>query len=226
MLKLVSFDFDGTVADSVELCLQTFDRVFARYMGKDAPSREVIFREFGRNEPGILRSFLPRDWEQASADFFRLHKELHPVMCPEPFPGIRELLAELRDRGVKLALVTGRAPESCESSLRLLRLKPFFSVIRTGAPERNDKSAQLLEVAEAMGVKPEESLYVGDAVGDAVSDAEASFRAGVPCFSAAWAKSAHLSELKAINPDHVFPSVAELRLELLKRLEPAGENRD
>jgi len=221
MLKLVSFDFDGTIADSVELCLHTFDQVLARYLGNKAPSREVIYQQFGRNEPGILQSFIPDAWERAAGDFNRLHEELHPVMCPEPFPGIRELLTDLRNRGVKLALVTGRSPETCEISLRLLRLKPFFGVIRTGAPERNDKSAQLLEVASSLGIKPEESLYVGDAA----SDAEASFRAGVPCFSAAWAKSARIPDLKRVNPDHLFTSVADLHRELLKEIAPAPENR-
>lgn len=214
MLKLVSFDFDGTVADSVELCLNTFERVLARYLGNKAPSREEIFRQFGRNEPGILRSFLPDNWERAVEDFYRLHEELHPVMCPEAFPGIRELLTDLRNRGIKLALVTGRSPETCEISLRLLHLKPFFCGIRTGAPERNDKTAQLLEIAASLKIKPEESLYVGDAA----SDAEASFRAGVPCLSAAWAASARIEDLKRVNPDHVFTNIDELHRELLKRI--------
>ena len=42
MIKHVAFDFDGTLADSVEFCLAVFDKVFAKYMGEKAPDREAI----------------------------------------------------------------------------------------------------------------------------------------------------------------------------------------
>ena len=42
MLKLAAFDFDGTLADSVDFCLSVLDKVFERFMGENAPTREDI----------------------------------------------------------------------------------------------------------------------------------------------------------------------------------------
>ena len=55
MLKCIAFDFDGTLADSVDFCLQVFGRVFQKYMGDKAPDQEAIYQNFGMNEPGVIR---------------------------------------------------------------------------------------------------------------------------------------------------------------------------
>ena len=62
MIKLISFDFDGTLADSVDFCLEVFDIIFKKYMKEKAPSREDIFGCFGMNEEGVLRHFMGEDY--------------------------------------------------------------------------------------------------------------------------------------------------------------------
>ena len=207
MYKLVAFDFDGTLADSVDFCLAVYELVFEKYMGSKAPTLESIYQNFGMNEPGMIKFYMGRPVPEAEEYFYRLHKELHPVQCPETFPGTIGLLEFLQQRSIKLALLTGRSATTCSISTEFLKIDHFFESVQTGSPERNDKTAQLLQLLDKYGLQKDEMAYVGDAV----SDAEACIRAGVDCLSAAWAKSARIDELEKINPGKVFRTVESMR---------------
>ena len=214
MYKLIAFDFDGTLADSVDFCLEVFDIVFKKYMGERSPSKEHVYQNFGMNEPGVLKFYMGKFSPEAEADFYRLHRELHPEWCPETYPGCIELLQFLKQRGTTVTLITGRSETTCKISLDYLNLSSFFESVQNGSPEKNDKTGQLKKLLEKYSLAPEELAYVGDAV----SDAEACIRAGVDCLSAAWAKSARIAELEKINPGKVFRSVEDMRNYLGSRL--------
>ena len=207
MIKLIAFDFDGTLADSVDFCLLVFDKVFARYLGDKAPCREDIYQCFGMNEPGVIRHFMGGFVPEAEEYFYQLHRELHQEMCPDVYPGCRELLSFLQNKGVKLAILTGRSSTTCNISVECLDLQKYFCTYLNGSPEKTDKSGQMRQLMSDYGLTSEEMLYIGDAV----SDAESSHRANVKCLSAAWAGSARISELQKINPGLVFTTVEAMR---------------
>ena len=214
MYKLIAFDFDGTLADSVDFCLEVFDIVFKKHMGERAPSKENVYQNFGMNEPGVLNFYMGKFSPEAEADFYRLHRELHPEWCPETYPGCIELLQYLKQRGTTVTLLTGRSETTGKISLDYLKINSFFEFVQNGSPEKNDKTGQLKKLLEKYSLAPEELAYVGDAV----SDAEACIRAGVDCLSAAWAKSARIAELEKINPGKVFRTVEDMRNYLESRL--------
>ena len=203
MIKHIAFDFDGTLADSVDFCLYVFDAVFKKYMGDQAPDREAIYQCFGMNEPGVIRNFVGSNLPDAEEEFYRLHRQLHLQMCPDLFPGCRNLLDYLRERNIPVSIVTGRSETTCQISVEVLQLQGIFTDFQYGAAQRNDKSAQLRMLMDKYDLRADEILYVGDAV----SDAEACHAAGVKCLSAAWAKSARITELEKINPGLVFRTV-------------------
>ena len=205
-LNVIAFDFDGTLADSVELCLAVFDRVLRARLGDAAPSRDELLDIFGVSEPGILRRYLGDDAPAAEQEFYRILRELHPVMCPDVMPGVRELLGSLHRR-VRLVMLTGRCETTGRIALECLRLAEYFSDFRFGSPERNAKAAQLRALPGDLGVDPGEVCYVGDAV----SDVRACREAGIRCLSAAWSSSAWTRELEEVNPGLVFPSIAALK---------------
>ena len=207
MYKLIAFDFDGTLADSVDFCLGVFDLVFEKHLGKNAPTREDIYQNFGMNEPGVIRHYMGDINPEAEADFYRWHRELHSEMCPETFPGIIDFLKFLKSKGVRLTILTGRSETTCKISMDFLKLNEYFESVQNGSPERNDKAAQLRKLLVEYNLKPEELAYVGDAV----SDAQSCINAGVDCISAAWAKSARVAELEKINPGKVFTTVKAMQ---------------
>ena len=207
MLKLVAFDFDGTLADSVDFCLAVYLSVFQKFMGENAPDREQIYQTFGMNEPGVIRHFLGDASPEAEQEFYRLHRQLHAEMCPEPYPGILPFLDFLKEKGILLTILTGRAETTCQISMECLNMGHYFSRYQYGSPVKNDKCAQLLKLMEETGLTRDEIVYVGDAV----SDAEACKAANVTCLSAAWAKTARIGELERINPGLIFRSVEEMQ---------------
>lgn len=207
MYKFIAFDFDGTLADSVDFCLLVFDTVLKKYMGDRAPTREDIYQNFGMNEPGVLRHYIGYENKDAENDFYAMHREQHNKLCPAPFAGCKELLEFLKLNNISLGIITGRSETTCSISMELLGLGKYFRRFFYGSPERNDKTAQLLQLMQEEGLKADELIYIGDAV----SDAAASHRADVRCLSAAWAKSARIEELEKINPGFVFRSVADMQ---------------
>ena len=214
MIKVIAFDFDGTLADSVDFCLSCFDHVFERFMGNSAPTREEIYQTFGMNEPGVIRHFMNGFVPEAEEYFYQLHRELHKEWCPDVYPGCRVLLDFLQEKAVPMTILTGRSETTCRISLEVLALEKYFVDIQNGSPEKNDKAGQMLNLLKKFNLQPGELVYIGDAV----SDAEAAHRAGVKCLSAAWAKSARIPELEKINPGLVFTDVADMQKYIAERI--------
>lgn len=206
MLKLAVFDFDGTLADSVDFCLYAFIKTFEKFMG-EPPALEDIYQKFGMNEPGVIRHFVGRECPDAEQFFYNLHREKHPELCPDVFEGIRDFLDFLKSKNIKMALLTGRSETTAQISMDFLKIGHYFDDFMYGSAVKNDKTAQMLELLDKNGLQKDEMVYIGDAV----SDAEASHRAGIKCLSAAWAKSARIAELEKINPALVFLSVSEMQ---------------
>lgn len=214
MIKLVSFDFDGTLADSVDFCLACFDKVFEKFMRENAPTREEIYQTFGMNEPGVIRHFMGGFVPEAEEYFYKLHRELHQEWCPDVYAGCRELLEFLQSKNVTATVLTGRSETTCRISLEVLDLEKYFAHVQNGSPEKNDKAAQMRFLLEKYNLNADELVYVGDAV----SDAEAAHRAGVKCLSAAWAKSARIPQLEEINPGLVFTDVKSMQEYIAARI--------
>lgn len=214
MIKLIAFDFDGTLADSVDFCLSVFDIIFAKYMGDKAPCREEVYQSFGMNEPGVIRHFLGKENPEAEQEFYRIHRQLHPEKCPAPYPGTIELLDYIRGKGIPMTILTGRSETTCQISMECLNMGHYFSSFQYGSPEKNDKCGHLLKLLADTGLNNDEILYIGDAV----SDATACQAAGVTCLSAAWASSARVEELEKINPGLVFRSVDAIKNYLAEKL--------
>ena len=214
MIKLVAFDFDGTLADSVDFCLSRFDMVFERFMGDKAPSREAIYQTFGMNEPGVIRHFMGGFVPEAEEYFYELHRKLHLEWCNDLYPGCRQLLDFLQEKSVPMSILTGRSEITCKISLEILDLGKYFINMQNGSPEKNDKAAQMRFLLEKYNLQPEELVYVGDAV----SDAESAHRAGVKCLSAAWAKTARVAELEKVNPGLVFTRVDDMQNYIMQQI--------
>jgi len=125
----------------------------------------------------------------------------------QPFPGIPEALAALRDRGVRMAVVTTKHAYLAHRHLRSLRLAKFFSAIITGDQCQRCKPDPLpLHLAlSALKVRPEEAVAVGDTPGD-VAAAKA---AGVLAAAATWG-AADPAALLSAGPDRVLTDPAQL----------------
>jgi pyrophosphatase PpaX len=197
------FDLDGTLGDTILVCIRAFQRTFHHYLGRLLTAQDIIAM-FGPGEEGMLQRHLPQTWPQALDLYLEEYARAH-VTCREPFPGSLPLLTMLQGRGVRLGIVTGRHFQSASISAHALGLDVYFDRIEAAAADGPVKPAGIHAFLTRWAVAPEEVAYVGDES----YDIDAAKYAGVMAVAAAWAASADAAAHAARQPHVLFRSVAE-----------------
>lgn len=166
-MKLIVFDFDGTLADTQALIIAT-NQEAQRRMGYPVVPPERIIPVIGipledgilAMYPGLSRDTLPQ-WVQTYREVF---EELKGSILPAPFPHVPETLAALQEAGCTLTVASARGSESLNDLLRAMGIAPYFSYV-LGADNvtrcKPDPEPVLKTMCD-LGFPPEETLVVGD----------------------------------------------------------------
>ncbi len=207
MIKLVAFDLDGTIGNTLPMCIQAFKKATQPYIRHELSDKEVV-HTFGLNEEGMIGCVVDKPYrQQVLHNFYVIYKELHQEMCPTPFEGIRELIALLKQKDIIVVLITGKGINSCDITLKQFNMKDSFAKVITGNAERNIKSEALKALLYDYHLAANEIVYVGDAL----SDITECRKANVMCLSAAWNISHNeATALESRNPKNVFYSILSL----------------
>mgnify|MGYP001425604167 CR=1 FL=1 len=207
--KIVAFDMDGTLANTFPIIFKSFERTVKTYTGEDV-NDQTIHETFGLNEQGMLKELIPNYSPNALQTFYEDYADEHKKLT-KPFDGIYELLDNLHHAKVITPLVTGKGTVSAQISLKSLGLKNYLSPVLTGSPAGPNKDKNFERLISQYKIKPSEMVYIGDTVGDY----KLSKKAGIECYSAGWAPSTKVEDIKAVNP-HVFMTIKDLQEALLK----------
>jgi len=203
-IKCVIFDLDGTIADTLPLCIAAFRNSIEPLLGKTLTDEEII-ATFGPSEEGTIRALIPEHEQQGVKDYLQYYEALHDVISPGAFDGVAELLDMLRSRGVKLAMVTGKGIHSTRLSLEKFALTEYFEIVETGSPDGPNKVNGIRSVLSKFNVPKEDALYVGDAP----SDIKYCKEIGIPIAAAAWAGTTNYEALIPLDPDYIFYTIDE-----------------
>jgi HAD superfamily hydrolase (TIGR01549 family) len=203
-IKAVIFDLDGTIGDTLPLCIKAFRQSVEPLIGRSVSDAEII-ATFGPSEEGTIMALAPNHYDKGVTDYLK-HYELYHEMCPGPFTGINELLQTLKEKGVHIAMVTGKGKHSTAISLKQFRLENYFGIIETGIPGGPRKAEGIQLVLDHFSeLEKDEIIYVGDAP----SDITASRKVGIPVIAAAWADTTEAEKLKMFHPDEIFYSIPD-----------------
>ena len=203
-IKAVIFDLDGTIGDTLPLCIKAFRQSVEPLIGRSVSDTEII-ATFGPSEEGTIMALAPNHYDKGVADYLK-HYEVYHEMCPEPFEGIHELLQTLKEKGVRIAMVTGKGKHSTAISLKQFRLADYFEVIETGMPSGPRKPEGIQLVLDHFAeIAKDEIIYVGDAP----SDITASRKVGIPVIPAVWAETTEAEKLKELQPDEIFYTISD-----------------
>lgn len=207
MIKLVAFDLDGTIGNTLPMCIQAFKKATRPYIGHELSDEEVVLT-FGLNEEGMIGCVVDEPYrQQALHNFYVIYKNLHQEMCPTPFEGIRELISLLKQKGIIVVLITGKGMNSCDITLKQFNMKTSFTKVITGNAERNIKAEALKGLLHDYHLAANEIVYIGDAL----SDITECRKANVMCLSAAWSiPQNEVTTLENCNPKNVFYSIPSL----------------
>ncbi len=202
-VRAVVFDLDGVLVDSTDVMRRAFRTAYAEVVGEgEAPFAEYN-KHLGRYFPDIMRIMgLPLEMEEPFVrESYRLAGQV-PM-----FDGVPELLAQLRDRGVVMAVATGKSGPRARSLLELLGVLPLFDYVIGSDEVAHPKPApDIVELAlQKLGVRAEDAIMVGDAV----TDLESARGAGVRAVAALWGES-DAAALRAAGPDLALTDPSEL----------------
>lgn len=204
MIKMVAFDLDGTIGDTIPFSIEAFQQAVSPYAGHRLSEPEIV-KTFGLNEMGMIKAVTDSHWEKALHDFYQVYEKLHE-RCPFPYKGISSIFDLLDSNGIHVALIAGKGEKACAITLEKFGLMDRFCDIETGLENRLNKTEAIHGLLERYNLQKEEFYYVGDAV----SDITASRNAGVICLSAAWGTPADLTELREMNAGRIFFTIKQL----------------
>ncbi len=164
-LKLIVFDWDGTLMDSVDRivgCMQAA----SIDVGVRTPSADAVKDIIGLGlKEALLRLFPDCDelTRRQLVVHYRRHflHESHIVSCL--FEGVTEVLIELRAAGYDLAVATGKARRGLDKVLIETKTVDYFSATRCADETQSKPHPQmLLDLMDGLGVGPHQTLMVGD----------------------------------------------------------------
>lgn len=212
-VKLVAFDLDGTIGDTIPLCIRAFKKAVIPYIGHELSDDDVI-QTFGLNEQGMIGSIIDTPHkESALEDFYTIYKNLHEQMCPRPFPGIRKLITDLKQSGIIVALITGKGAKSCDITLQQFDMNTLFDKVLTGNEVRNIKADSLKCLLQSYHLSPCEVVYIGDTI----ADIKACKAIGVDCLSAAWGVPEKVAQDLVRYNKNIFYDIPSLYNHLLTK---------
>ncbi|MFO3796317.1 MAG: HAD family hydrolase [Anaerolineales bacterium] len=207
-VRALCFDIDGTLSDTDDL----YVRRLKSWIGSERLARRlVMWLETPGNGLLILADRLGIDDEMIRLiDWMYRHrrKRWREFLI---IPGVAEMLQRL-SRRYPLAVISSRDEQSTRQFLDHFNLIPLFQVIVTALTCEHTKPYPdpILYAAQAMGVRAEECLMIGDTTVDIRAGRAAGAQTvGVLC------GFGEESELRRAGADLILPTTAELERWLL-----------
>ncbi len=204
-LKGVIFDLDGTLADTLPLCINSFQLAIEEITGIKYPE-SVIISYFGKTEEGIAQSLAPERWKDCFNAYNRIYKENHHLY-PMLFNGVKEILDFLKENNYKIAMVTGKGKISADITLDYFGIKKYFEFIETGSTKGIIKDKCIKKILNNWQIPASQIIYIGDQPSDIIY----SRKAGVYPVAVTWASTTNSELLKQESPYKIFDKIEEFK---------------
>jgi pyrophosphatase PpaX len=163
MKKYIIWDFDGTIANTNDVILASWQATYEHYLGHRLPVREIE-ATFGETLRHTIGEKIPGAPYEEVRDYYRAYQDAHCDGMVYVFEGVKELLDVLKTRGCKLGVATSRTAYSFGNYARDLGIEGCFDVLVTmeDVTEHKPHPASVNLVLEKFGASPEEAIMLGD----------------------------------------------------------------
>ncbi len=164
--KLAIFDLDGTILDTLDDLTDAVNYVLEKYSFKKRTKQEVrSFLGYG----GVNLIKKATGLQQSSEKFDEIYKDYlnyysaHCDVKTKPYPGIYSMLVNLKQKGLKLAVVSNKG----DKQVQILVEKHFKGIFDFAHGERKnikrkpDKEA-IISIVDEFGFCPKDCIYIGD----------------------------------------------------------------
>ena len=127
--KYIIFDFDGTIANTNNIIIASWQATFRKYLGRELPVREIE-ATFGETLKDTIPKLIPDADIDEVIDFYREFQDSHhDAIDVYVFDGVREIIEEMRAQGCIIGVGTSRTAYSLGNYLRELGIENLIDVI-------------------------------------------------------------------------------------------------
>jgi len=205
MIKAILFDLDGTIIDTNELILTSFNYVLNNYLGLNIRKEEIV-ESFGIPLKDVMDHYAKERAEELVDEYIRYSLESHDKYI-KSYDHVEEGLLKLKNKGFKLAIVTSKRRGTALRGLNCFDLEKYFDVIITPEDSKKHKpdGEPVLKACEVLKVKPEETIMVGDSHNDILCGKNAGSKTCLVNYTAL-----NVEKIKTHNPDFIIDKIEDL----------------
>lgn len=209
----ILFDVDGTLCDPGKSMIECARYALSKFDIHET-NEDNLRRLIGPPLEHAFRDYYNFDETQVdqAVAYFRDMMQREGIQLYEAYPGIPELLHELRQSGKRLAVVTSKIGHIAKESLAKTGLIDYFEYVSTQQPNVVVKKEEILAKAlSELGITDMSGVVM---VGDRRHDVEAAKSHSVDCIGVLWGYG-DLQELQTEGATHIAANANELRQLLL-----------
>lgn len=217
--KYIIFDFDGTLVNTNRIIIDSWQACFEHFLGHRLPV-ETIEATFGEVLMYSISYLIPDEDVDEVVDYYRKYQNEHKsAETVNVFDGIKEVLAELRQRGCIIGVGTSRTTNSFWKFMEMFGMKDSIDAavtmndVEKHKPDPETINAVLLKMMahdkEAWKEVEEEATRGGDAeipqdvldaaimIGDTKFDIGCAQNAGIDSVLIGWSHYVDEDDMKA-----------------------------
>lgn len=212
----ILFDLDGTLVNTEEGVDKSVRYALEKY-GMEAPDKDTVRRFIG---PLLADSFqreygFSKEKAQEADLIFRERYETIGLFECELFPGVKEALQVLKEKGYQLGVASSKEEAPCCRILERLGVAHYFDLICGARLKENigEKVEVLNDAVKRLGISDKREAVL---IGDSRYDARGAREAGIDCIGVSYGFEEDLEEMRKAGVMEIFDSLAEV-IEYLER---------
>ena len=206
----IVFDLDGTLIDTLDDLMDSVNFALAKY-NFSARNLDEIRSFVGNGVKRLVDLSVPEGTsEEIGADCLAIFKEHYKGNSRNktaPYAGVKEMLAKVKEKGYKTAVVTNKIQDAAIEIIRSFFGDKIDVIIGQvdGVAQKPEPDGVWLAL-EKLGVSKENSVYVGDSEVDCMT----AHNAGIPCIGVTWGfrdrsvLEEHKAEFIIDKPEELF----------------------
>lgn len=207
--KLLIFDWDGTLADSIGRIVEAM-HVASQRSGFALCDDLAVKGIIGLGLPEAIRTLYPEISDTELVAFRQHYADHYIALEAEPSPlfeGVVESLAAFREEGYHLAVATGKARRGLDRVLKSHGWQDYFDITRAADETASKPHPLMLEqILAHCAVRPEQALMVGDSS----FDLQMARNAGMPSVAVSYGAQS-IDALRAYEPRLAIDHFSQLR---------------
>ena len=199
---ILIFDFDGTIADTLQLMRNVSNHLSKEFHFKHIEPEDVdTLKNMSSQE---LIKYLHIPFLMLPLIITKAKQELHKDMeTVEPIAGLKEILFKLKELKFKMGILTSNSAENVKKFVNIHQLNCFDFI--TSTTQIWGKHVSLKKLMNQQGFQPENIIYIGDET----RDIPAARKAGVKIAAVTWGFNSK-NALQKHHPDFLLTKPEQL----------------